>query len=82
MKVHVIVYYDAYDGHITMDVFDTFEGALAKFDKSYAEVAYDHDDDYFDCFERDTEDKDLYFRTIRDYECFYREETVQTQKGE
>lgn len=79
--VHVIVYYDAENGYVGLDVFGNFEAALQQFDRRLAEERADNPGNSIWITEliRDVERQELYFSTANDYEVFYRREIVQNE---
>ena len=77
--VHVVMYSDCDCQYVGMDVFDSFEAALAQYNQRLRETRADHPDDpdWVTEEEHDIESGVLRFRTQSGYEVFYRRENVQ-----
>lgn len=78
-EVHVVVYSDCDCQYVGMDVFDSFEAALAQYNQRLQETSADHldDPDWVTEEEHDIESGVLRFCTQSGYEVFYRRENVQ-----
>ncbi len=77
--VHVIMYYDPACEYTGLDVFSSFDSALAQFDGRLADEEAEHEDDpaWIELSTRNVEDHELHFRASSNYEVIYRCEKVQ-----
>lgn len=80
--VHVIVYSDCDGEYVGLDVFDSFDAALAQYEKRLKETRDDNPDDpdWVTELEHDEAGGELCFRDRSGYEVFYRRETVQSAR--
>lgn len=77
--VHVVVYSDCDCQYVGMDVFDSFEAALAQYNRRLKEIRDDNPDnpDWVTELEHDEASGVLHFRDRSGYEVFYRRENIQ-----
>ena len=78
-EVHVIVYADGGCRYVGMDVFDSFDAALAQYNRRLKETRDDNPDNpgRVTELEHDETSGALHFRDRSGYEVFYRRETIQ-----
>ena len=79
---HVIVYNDPRENYVGVDVFTNFEAALACWDGEYRRAKDTEDERGVVHVIRNDKGQELYFRTGRGFECFYREEALQDKAFE
>ena len=77
--VHVVVYSDCNGQYVRLDVFDSFDAALAQYNRRLQETRADHPDDpeWVIEEEHDVANGALCFRDQSGYEVFYLRENVQ-----
>lgn len=80
---HVILYNDPQECYVGMDVFDTFELALAQFKARLRAVIdeYENGANCIDILIEDTEQRELRFRADDGYEVLYLCEEIQHTRG-
>ena len=76
------MYNDPRENYVGVDVFTNFEAALACWDGKYRRAKDTEDERGVVHIIRNDKGHELYFRTGRGFECFYREEALQDKAFE